>query len=116
MKKRSAILLAGAVVASMLTGAVWLSASTAPSIAEAKTQRVTPRVRTVHRTVTIHRTASPSPTIVRTASAPSVTVTSGSGEGSDNENESENETESHEGADDAQESFSSSGQGETGDD
>jgi hypothetical protein len=58
MKKRSAMAIAAGLVAALLTGAVALSLGlSATDQADAASERVEPRVRTVHRTVTVHREA-----------------------------------------------------------
>ena len=120
MNKRSAMVVAAGVVAAMAAGAISLSAG-GSDLAQADTRAPTPRVRTVHRTITVHRTAAPAPSAVRTIAAPgSSMTTSGGDDPFETENESEQEFESEDGhqgsSDDAQATFSSSGHGESGDD
>jgi hypothetical protein len=71
MKKRSAMTIAGGLVAALLAGAVSLSlgfaSGTTPSIS---TVRPEPRVRTIERTITIHKKADPKPAVVQTIAAP----------------------------------------------
>ena len=56
MKKRSAMTIAAGLVAALLTGAIALSLGfTGSPTAGAQSDRVAPRVRTVHRTITVHR-------------------------------------------------------------
>ena len=58
MKKRSAMTIAAGLVAALLTGAIALSLGfTGSPTAAAQSDRVAPKVRTVHRTVTVHREA-----------------------------------------------------------
>jgi hypothetical protein len=58
MKKRSAMAIAAGLVAALLTGAVALSLGLSGTpTADATDDRVKPRVRTIHETVTVHREA-----------------------------------------------------------
>lgn len=82
MKKRSAMAIAAGLVAALLTGAVALSLGlSGTETADAKSEPVTPRVRTVHRTVTVHREAKaeePRTVTVVTASSSSPASSEGS--------------------------------------
>ena len=84
MKKRSAMAIAAGLVAALLTGAVALSFGlSGAQTADATGERATPRVRTVHRTVTVHREAKatePETVTVVTASSSSPTASDGSSE------------------------------------
>ena len=113
MNKRSAIVVAAAVVAAMLSGTIWLSASDGPAVAEASTKTAKPHVRTVHRTITVHRTASPAAPVVVTAPAASAPTTT---HGTDETRGDDGSAELEGGSEDAQSSFSNDGQGEPGDD
>jgi hypothetical protein len=119
MNKRSAMVVAAGVVAAMAAGAISLSATGGSDLAQAETRARAPHVRTVHRTITVHRTAAPAPSVVRTIAAPGSSMTTAGGDDAfEQENEQESESEDgHQGSsDDAQATFSSSGHGESGDD
>jgi hypothetical protein len=56
MRKRSAMTIAGALVAALLAGSVAFSlGSLGPGTAAARDARTAPRVRTIERTVTVHK-------------------------------------------------------------
>jgi hypothetical protein len=71
MKKRSAMTIAGGLVAAMLAGAVALSLGFASGQTPGTSAvRPEPRVRTIERTITIHKKAKPKPAVVHTIAAP----------------------------------------------
>jgi hypothetical protein len=71
MKKRSAMTIAGGLVAAMLAGAVALSLGFASGQTSGTSAvRPEPRVRTIERTITIHKKAKPKPAVVQTIAAP----------------------------------------------
>jgi hypothetical protein len=71
MKKRSAMTIAGGLVAAMLAGAVALSLGFASGQTSGTSAvRPEPRVRTIERTITIHKKAKPKPAIVQTIAVP----------------------------------------------
>ena len=79
MKKRSALTIAGMLVAALLAGAVSMSLGTARGdvTPTGSTAPVEPRVRTVERTITIHKKAkSDAPAVVKTIPAPAAPATS----------------------------------------
>lgn len=76
MKKRSAMAIAAGLVVALLSGAVALSVGFSDPAAVATGERATPRVRTIERTVTIHKKAKPeSQPVVRTIAAPAASAT-----------------------------------------
>jgi hypothetical protein len=107
MKKRSAMTVAGGLVAALLAGMVAMSLGFASGpTATAGNEPVKPRVRTIERTVTIHKKAKPKPAQVVTVTAPapasaqSAPSTGASFDESDDsfENEHESEGEDHSGS------------------
>lgn len=104
MKKRSAMAIAAGLVAALLTAAVAISLGlSGPDTADASGERAQPRVRTVHRTVTVHREAKPEePETVTIVTASSSSPTSPEGSSDDYEDDSasddgyEDEAEDHE--------------------
>jgi hypothetical protein len=131
MKKRFAIFAALGVAAAMVTGSLAMSSGVLTASSADVQSRPEPHVRTVHRTVTVHRTADPKPGRTITLPAPGATVSSvssssestssSSSDDAFEESESEQET-GHEGAEqestgDMSGSSQLSGQGgDTGDD
>jgi len=76
MKRRSALTIAGMLVAALLAGAVSMSLGAARGAVSptSTTARVEPRVRTIERTITIHKKAqSDAPAVVKTIPAPAAT-------------------------------------------
>jgi hypothetical protein len=121
MKKRSAMTVAGGLVAALLAGMVAMSLGFASGpTATAGGEPVKPRVRTIERTVTIHKKAKPKPAQVVTVTAPapasvqSAPATGTSFDESDDsfENEHESDDEDHSG----QGHDGSEDEGEFGDD
>jgi hypothetical protein len=94
MKKRFAMVIAGALVAVMLAGSAALSLGLLGArTAEAANDRTAPRVRTIERTVTVHRKSkAPAGAVMYLTAAPSSSSVSGS--------ESEHESEEIEGSSD----------------
>lgn len=75
MKKRSAMLVAGSLVAALLAGGTALSFSLAGRTASAQDSTVRPIVETRHRTITVHKKAKAEPArIVTIASQPSTSA------------------------------------------
>ena len=107
MKKRSAMAIAAGLVAALLTGAVALSLGLSGTpTADATNDRVKPRVRTIHETVTVHReakTQEPETVTIVTAGASSpasAEISDGGGaqdeEFEDEGSEDERDSEDHE--------------------
>lgn len=83
MKKRSAMVIAGAMVAALLAGSVALSLGMlGAGTATASGDRTTPRVRTIERTVTIHKKQHASGGTITYAISPATSHSSGA-EGDD---------------------------------
>ena len=100
MKKRFAMVVAGGLVAALLAGSAALSLGLlGASTASAGGDRTAPRVRTVERTVTIHKKKKAPAGAVRyvIAAAPSSSST-GSAHESESESEFEHESEGGEGS------------------
>lgn len=99
MKKRFAMVIAGALVAVMLAGSAALSLGLLGArTAEASNDRTAPRVRTIERTVTVHRKSkAPAGAVTYLTAAPSSSSVSGS--------ESEHESEEIEGSSDSHGEF-----------
>lgn len=73
MNKRSAITVALGLVAALVIGGVGLTMGmTGPAPSLASVRDPAPKVRTIHRTVTVHRPAASAATVIATAPAPSV--------------------------------------------
>lgn len=89
MKKRFALIIAGALVAVLVAASAALSLGLLGATSAAGGDRTGPRVRTIHRTVTVHRRAKPT--------GDTVVVAAGSGSVSPAGGESESEFEGDEG-------------------
>ena len=100
MKKRSAMLIAGAAVAVLLAASAALSLGLlGAGSAAAGGDRATPRVRTIERTVTIHKKKGAPAGTITYAISPPTSRTSGSegDDGSGSELDDEGSSGSHEG-------------------
>jgi hypothetical protein len=73
MKKRAAMVIAAGLVGALLVGSVAFTMGVAgPQTRASSSALSTPHVRTIHRTVTVHRHAKgPTAPVIRTISAPS---------------------------------------------
>jgi len=112
MKKRSAMAIAAGLVAAMLVGVVALSIGlSGTQTADAKGERVQPRVRTVHRTVKIHREAKPEApktvTVVTASTSSPSSSSSSESSGSDDQYENEGSDDSFENESESEDSGSS---------
>jgi hypothetical protein len=77
MKKRAAMTLAGALVTALLAGSVAMSMGlTGAEPVSAANGRVQPRIRTVERTITVHKKAKADPSPVVRTIAPAAPTTS----------------------------------------
>lgn len=100
MKKRFAMVVAGGLVAALLAGSAALSLGLlGASTASAGGDRTAPRVRTVERTVTIHKKQKAQAGVRYViAAAPGASSAAGSGSESESESEFEHEFESEDGS------------------
>lgn len=81
MKKRFALIIAGSLVAVLIAASAALSLGLLGASSAAGGDRTAPRVRTIHRTVTVHRKAEPAGhTVVVAAGSGSVALASGESE------------------------------------
>jgi hypothetical protein len=121
MNKRSAIAVALGLVAALVLGGVGFAMGmTGPAPSLASVRQPAPKVRTVHRTVTVHRSAASVPFVVGAAPAASAGMSGSSvgwdDEGGDDEGWDDHEGEGHDGSEHETEDHEGSDHGEGGDD
>jgi hypothetical protein len=95
MKKRFALIVAAGLVAVLIAASAALSLGLLGASPAAGGDEAAPRVRTIHHTITVHRTAQPKKprTVIVAAGAPRVSA--GSGGGSESEFEVEDGSGGH---------------------
>jgi hypothetical protein len=121
MNKRSALVLAAGLFAALMAGAVAMSVGLSGNdTAQASLKEPKPIVKTVHRTITVHKAAKAAePQVVRVVSAPTSTSTgnlSSSDDATGFESESESESEDQFESDDSSSSTGTESSGEHEDD